>query len=179
VLGTSVEWSAFIPIAALVFTVLSFWWIYLRRGRLRSSAPDRYAGILTDRRVLIRFPVVMFNSGAASIVVDDLRLLVDGRTLDWENTRRSFRPVENDVEDLAAPFAIAGRTARQMFVEFGESGDAWQPESRHAYRMQIEWKDGQHWRVLVEFDWWAPSENRSMYIAHRNAPGGPEESTAA
>lgn len=44
------DWSDFVPVGALVFTVASFWWIYLRRGRLKATPPHVYSSSPLRRR---------------------------------------------------------------------------------------------------------------------------------
>jgi hypothetical protein len=55
--------SIVIAVAALLFTVGSFWWLN-RRGRLVGAAPDAYAIANPPHDLLIRFPLAIFNTGA-------------------------------------------------------------------------------------------------------------------
>jgi hypothetical protein len=174
-LGASAEWSDFVPVAALLFTVASFWWIYVRRGRLRASEPWPYAGIFTGSTVRLRLPLAVYNTGAASIILDNLRLHLDGFELEWRTLRRTLRPQADHVLDYGSLFVVEGRTARQLFVEFGDDGGAWQPADEGPQRAVVDWHDGRRWKQLIEFTWWPPAENRGVYIAHRNARGGPED----
>lgn len=164
----------FVPVGALVFTVASFWWIYLRRGRLRLTTPDTYASSLTAAKVRVRFPLVIFNTGAAAIVIGNLRLIVDNHELEWISVRRSVRTFSDDFVDFAAPFAIAGREASRVIAEFGDDQPPWVPELGRSYRVRIDRKVGDRWKRLGEFDWWTPAKDPGPYIGHRNAPtGGP------
>lgn len=169
-LATSLDWTDLVPVGALVFTVASFWWIYLRRGRLRATPPHVYASSTTSAKVRIRLPLVIFNTGAAAIVVEDLRLVVDGHELEWISLRRTIRPMTDDVLDFAAPFAIAGREARQIFAEFGQAPAPLVPELGASYPARIDRKIGGKWKPLLEFEWWAPKNDPGPYIAHRNSP---------
>ncbi len=169
----AVEWTDFLSVGALVFTVASFWWIYLRRGPLKVTTPDTYASAVTESQLRLRFPLVIFNTGAATVVVENLRLVVEGQELEWITLRRSLRPTSKDVLDFAAPFTIEGRKARELFAEFGEAAPSWRPDLGCSYPMRIERKVGAQWKPLLEFDWWAPQNDLEAYTAHRNTP--PEE----
>jgi hypothetical protein len=57
---------------ALVFTVASFWWIQVRRGRIQTYAPHSFAAAVTTDMIRIRLPLVFYNTGARAIVVQNL-----------------------------------------------------------------------------------------------------------
>ena len=170
-LATDIDWTDFVPVGALVFTVASFWWIWLRRGRLTAAPPHTYASAATSTQLRIRFPLVIYNTGARALIVENLRLVVEGHDFEWISVRRTVRPMPDDVLDFAAPFSIAGREARQVFAEFGADPPPWQPELEASYVAKIERKSDGRWKTLVEFTWWAPKNDPGSYIAHRNAPG--------
>jgi hypothetical protein len=170
-LAADVGWVAVVPVGALVFTVASFWWIWLRLGRLTVAPPDTYASAVTGAQLRIRFPLVIYNTGARAIIVENLRLVVEGHDLEWISVRRTIRPMPDDILDFAAPFPIAGREARQIFVEFGEDPPPWRPELGASYAVKIERKIGDRWKALAEFTWWAPKNDLGSYIAHRSPPG--------
>lgn len=167
------EWSDFVPLCALFFTVASFWWIYLRRGRLRASEPSTFVSVDHGPTLRIRFPIVIFNTGAAGIVVDDLRVLIEGHELDWRKSFQSLQPIEDQPFTLAAPYVIPGRQASQVLAEFGADRLAWHPTPDTAHALRIERKEGARWKPLLAFDWWAPGENvGGYYTGHRNVQGG-------
>lgn len=171
VLAADVDWTDFVPVSAVVLTLASFWWIWLRRGQLTVAPPHSYASTVSGAQLRIRFPLVIYNTGARAIIVENLRLVVEGHVLEWISLRRTIRPMPDDVLDFAAPFPVAGREARQVFVEFGEDAPPWRPELGASYSVKIERKTGDRWKTLVEFTWWAPKNDPGPYIAHRNAPG--------
>ncbi|WP_116998433.1 hypothetical protein [Desertimonas flava] len=174
-LAVVTHWSHFVPVLALVFTVASFWWIYVRRGKLKTFAPNGYGSVFLAKQARLRFPLVLTNTGAPSIAVEDLRAVVDGNVLEWLTTRATLRPEAGDRLDLAKPFAVAGRSAVQLVPEFGQSGEgAWQPGDGPCV-MRLEWRDRGRWRELLTFQWWPPASNRGAYIAHRNAPNAEQE----
>lgn len=171
VLAADVEWTDLLPIGALVFTVASFWWIWLRRGRLTVAPPHTYSSAVTTTQLRIRFPLVIYNTGARAITVENLRLVIEGHEFEWISVRRTVRPMPDDVIDFAAPFPVAGREARQIFVEFGEEQPQWRPDIDASYSARIDRKHGDKWKALAEFTWWAPKNDLGSYITHRNASG--------
>jgi hypothetical protein len=80
-----------VAVCALLFTVGSFWWLYLRRGKLVVATPQTYAAFLEERRLILLFPLVFYNTGARDYVVRDLRVRFGdesgGVPLDWERVR--------------------------------------------------------------------------------------------
>lgn len=80
--------SLVISVFALLFTVGSFWWIQVRRGRLHCYAPNSYAGAFTPADLLLSLPLVLHNTGAAPIVVLDFRLRLSKTERQFTQTRR-------------------------------------------------------------------------------------------
>jgi hypothetical protein len=159
-----------LPVIALLFTMASFWWIWLRPGRLHSFAPQTFASVEHQGGVLVRFPLVLHNTGATPVVVEHLRLVINDRPVDWTSIRRSVRPLEGDLLDNAAPFAVPGRSARELHAEFRDEAGGWLPEPGCGYPVTLEWLTKGKWRRLVAFTWWAPARNQRAYIVHWNRP---------
>jgi hypothetical protein len=164
-----------IPVLALIFTAAVFWWVFMRRGRLATAAPDTYA-TPPGPTLRLRFPFVLLNTGAVPIVVADLRLIVDGsHEFHWSSVRKKVSPSMDDFLDAAAPFAVKGRDAVQVFVEFGQVPPEWRPDPAKVYPIRLESKDHHgRWRPVIEFDWWAPirADLMTATVAHRNASSG-------
>jgi hypothetical protein len=166
--------AAAVSVLALIFAVASFWWLNARTGTLTVARPQTYA---FTNRPRLRLPLVFFNTGAKALIVNDLRLIIEGRSerpaLGWITTRSLLRPEPNDDFAFATPFAVAGRGTREMVAEFGDD-EAWSPApgSRHRLRLQAQVHPSQRWRDLTALDWWAPpsAEIMKRYIAHRNEP---------
>lgn len=113
-----------ISILALIFTVLSFWWMNWRTGHLHVSGPRSYAakGAL-DGRLILRFPFVFFNDGPMPIIIQNLRLIFveenDGRPLKFAATVKKIRTSDEDQErDFAVQFPVRGREALPLICEF-------------------------------------------------------------
>lgn len=171
--------SLAVAVFALAFTVASFWWLHAREGSLRAARPRAYA---FGGAVRLRFPLALFNDGAKALIVDDLQVVLDDQPaedpLPWASTRRTLRPTANDVEDFPTPFAIQGRSTKELVAEFGDDR-GWRPSpgSKHRLELQAMIHPAEEWVELVTFDWWAPPTEDAMshYIVHRNEHSRPAE----
>jgi len=112
----------------------------------------------------------------AGLDVADLRLIVDRvHEFHWSSVRKKVSPSMDDFIDAAAPFAVKGRDAVQVFAEFGQVPPEWRPEPGQAYPVVVEVKDQRgRWTPAVAFEWWAPvrADLMTATVAHRNAAAG-------
>jgi hypothetical protein len=157
-----------VAICALFFTVASFWMLNARPGRLKSYEPHSFAAILRGP-TRIRLPLVIHNTGALPIIVQSLRLrLASGAELTWITTRSQLKPTSDDNPQFASVFHVPGRTAQQIFVEFGQE-DALEVRD---YDVQIEVKVGHKnkWTSLVAFTLYTEQANEPAYITYSNDP---------
>ncbi|MEO3857809.1 hypothetical protein ABGB08_23095 [Acrocarpospora sp. B8E8] len=169
--------AAFISLLALAFTIGSFWWLHARQGRLQAFEPHTFAGSF-KKNLAIRIPLILFNTGAKPIVVQDLRMrfLDEPGTvlpLPWRNTRSRFDPGKGDYKDLPAVFAVEGRKALELIADFGTPfGEfAFEPKEQ---RVEIEAKLGHHdgWMPLLTFTLHLENvTDPGIYLAYSNDPG--------
>jgi hypothetical protein len=167
-----------VAICALIFTVASFWWLNARQGRLKSFEPHTFAATITLNMIRLRLPLVFHNTGAVPIIVQNLRIRFStepapiGTTLPWVATRSQIKPDSDDGHAFPAVFSVAGRTAQQIFVEFGASSFGF-VLGADDYPVQIEAKLGhsKDWQFLVGFVFraWHISDPTS-YITYENTP---------
>ncbi|MCA1603002.1 MAG: hypothetical protein LC776_15665 [Acidobacteria bacterium] len=170
--------AAVVAACALLFTVASFWWLHARRGRLESYEPHTYAAAITQEKVRLRFPLVLYNTGAIPIVVQNLRLrfpgeLASAQPLLWIVSWPQIKPDKDDQYSFRAVFSVAGRTVHQMFPEFGASSLGFTLEARD-YPAVIEAKLGhkKEWRPLLKFTFRASHiVDPAHYITYDNTPG--------
>ncbi|ANO50064.1 hypothetical protein [Woeseia oceani] len=72
-----------VSVLALVFAVLGFWWMNWRPGKLNVGNIRLFAagkateGSESHNVVIVTLPLILWNSGARPLVVDDLRLVPD------------------------------------------------------------------------------------------------------
>ncbi|GAB3862611.1 hypothetical protein GCM10029963_69240 [Micromonospora andamanensis] len=122
--------SLAVAILALIFTVASFWWIQVRRGRLRCYTSHVYSGSFSPSKLVLVVPLVLHNPAPSPLIVTDLRLRIDiseGRPgsylaefpmkLRWIASHTAVYP-KNETRTFAAPFAVDGRKAVERFIEF-------------------------------------------------------------
>jgi hypothetical protein len=165
-----------VSMCALSFTVGSFWWLHARTGSVAAARPGMYALIATNDRVRLRLPLVLHNSGAKALIVDDLQLVAAGLDppLRWITTRSSLRPKSDDGHEFATPFAIQGRGTREVVAEFGDDL-RWSPAPASCHRLCLQARvhPSAGWETILTFEWWAPpaAAARAQYIAYRNEPG--------
>ena len=179
--SSSVEWlvPTFVAILALLFTVASFWWMNARRGRLVSYAPHSFAGANpVGSSSLIRLPLVLYNTGATPIVVQDLRLVLesaDGSSdlvLPWAIERAELKPHKDDGHQMPAVFSVGGRTADRRFIEFALDRDN-PPLQLRAYVARAEARIGRRegWTQIVSFVLYADQIIRpEQFLSYRNGP---------
>jgi hypothetical protein len=74
--------SVVISSLALAFTLLSFWWMNWRKGKLSVAELQHFAAgkAITSpgdcpNTIIIGLPLVIFNTGASPVVVESLRLV--------------------------------------------------------------------------------------------------------
>jgi hypothetical protein len=144
-----------VSLMALMFTVLSFWWLNARPGRLRSYEPTTWAAFVDRERSAIRLPLVLHNTGAATLVVIGLRLrfVEGGEMMAWEWTRTRVDPTADDIEGASAPFSIPGGKTRELVPEFRGGFPGIVPEQR-AYPVMVEARSSlsDHWQNILSFD---------------------------
>ena len=173
--------ASIVAICALLFTVASFWWLNARRGHLKTFEPHTFAATITPQLVRIRLPLLLHNTGAAPIIVQNLSVSFLGEqgsvSLPWVATRLQIKPDSNEPHAFPAVFSVDGRTTQQMFVEFGAPTLGFALEARD-YRVRIDAKLG-HKRArqgLTTFSFQAGQiVSPDSFITYENAPGSLSE----
>lgn len=100
---------------ALLFTIVSFWWMNWRRGKLIVGAPRSFAAKGSQQgNLIITLPLVFYNNGASAIVVQNLRLLLlhedsDSRPLFFNATLEKL--LIDEGRAFATQFPVRGREA--------------------------------------------------------------------
>jgi len=109
------DWDLWVPIivsiAALLFAILSFWWMHWRTGNLIISTPFSYrAAKMPDGGLAIDLPFHFYNNGAAPIIVENLYLKIHYQDI---HIPLFFNNTRDSVDDLklktATQFVISGR----------------------------------------------------------------------
>ncbi|MFF0760599.1 hypothetical protein ACFYWH_11215 [Streptomyces sp. NPDC003737] len=169
--------AAVVAGCALVFTVASFWWLNARQGKLKSYEPHSFAGVATQQLTVVRLPLVFYNTGPKPIVVQNLQLRFPDEPdsllpLPWRNSWAQLRPVSEDHAAMPAVFAVEGRKAEQLFIEFGAPFPGFIPQARD-YTIALEATLGHRkgWRPLLTFTLRMSNMiSPSQYITYSNSP---------
>lgn len=109
-----------VSLMALLFAVISFWWMNVRRGHLAVATPRQFAAWLRPEKSILLLPLGLWNDGPVPYVVTDLRLRVsaDRRWWIWPRTRTAVQPSSSAPPSMAEPFVVPGRDASLIFAEF-------------------------------------------------------------
>ncbi|MEU2491035.1 hypothetical protein [Streptomyces sp. NPDC007883] len=155
--SSSLSAASVVSVSALVFTVASFWWLNARQGRLETWEPHSFAAICHGSMVRLRLPLVLHNTGAKPIVVQDLMLSFPDEPashlpLLWTSSPSRLQPGPDEEPKLPAGFVVGGREAKQLFIEFEAPFTGLVPEARD-YKVRIQARVGHRkgWRSLLTF----------------------------
>ena len=175
---------ALVSVLALGFTVASFWWLYARRGHIRStSTPTDFALLTTFAVFSLRIPVTFRNTGARGIAVRNMRLwfldLKHPLEVPWRSTKKQLQPWHDDQSfGPPAPFIIGGREAHVLVAEFATPlpGFVLAP-GKHSVRVDVD-DDSQKqnaWRELMRFDLHVPPPPADLgkYLVYSNRVDDP------
>jgi hypothetical protein len=118
--------SLVVAIAALVFTIASFWYIHLFPGKLSGIPPHLFAGHASASKGLLRLPIVIFNSGANAKAVTRMKLTLESGSekdlMPPQAVRSRLEPREDDREDYFHAFVVPGRSVVTKYVDFQSVG---------------------------------------------------------
>lgn len=97
---------------------------------------------MKEDETILRFPLIFHNTGAGPIVIQDIRLQLPRESdqigsFAWRTSRSQIQPTNNETAELPASFAIAGRVAKQTFIEFAGVFPSVSPEPR-GYSLSVE-----------------------------------------
>lgn len=147
-----------ISIAALAFTIVSFWWMNWHKGKLIVGPPRSFALASPgeDQILIVQLPLVFYNNGAATQVVQNLRM-----TLEQNGKKSSILDFNNTVSDLASggdrqwakQFAIEGRKAYSSIFVFQRTPGKFVPSlGKCTARLEVKLYDDMEWMTLLVFD---------------------------
>ncbi|MFC7220517.1 hypothetical protein ACFQLX_20485 [Streptomyces polyrhachis] len=154
---TAMTPAAIVAGCALVFTVVTFWLLNAYQGNLKSWEPQSFSAAITSSLARLRLPLVLYNTGAKPIVILDLRVTFpDGGqsvgTLQWQAACTQLRPKQGEDRNMKSSFAISGRAAEQVFIEFGADFPAFIPEVRdYVARVEVKVGHKEGWQTLIDF----------------------------
>jgi hypothetical protein len=171
-----------IAAAALLFTIGSFWWINVRRGRLRLVGQPRSFALSTMGGLHLTIPLALYNSGPTPVWALNLQLRFSGAGLPAEvpfvATRPGVNPRAGDDRPLATQVVLAGRESRVICCEFIAhpfsaslaAGDVTALVRAFEARSwgKSQWRDLGSFPLRITAD---VVQKQGQYIAHDNYPG--------
>ena len=150
--------SMLISFFALFFTIFSFWWMNWRRGKIIAGPPRSFAATSNgeDGLFIIQLPLVFYNDGAASQVIQNLRL-----TIIQNENRSTILYFNNTVPDLvndknrkwARQFAVEGRKSySSVFVFQRKPGNFIFQKGKCQVILEGKLNNDEKWEELLTFD---------------------------
>lgn len=147
--------SIAISVMALVFSIASFWWLQARRGRLTISRIPAFSGYFdSDKRLNLRLPILLYNTGARTRLVDELRLVFpcwEEEVAYWQTSHPTLRPqsAAEDTTDFASPYPISGLHAEIKFIKFSYAVGRALPEPKSTHcRIEARLDGSSTWTVV-------------------------------
>jgi hypothetical protein len=166
--------AVLIAAMALVFSVASFWWLNARRGKLIVTPPHAFVIAGDGSTVLVlRFPLVVYNTGAKATVVRDIQCRFSSDTgqvlpLPWRGTYSLLPGGPESIREYPTAFAIPPRDAVPLNVEVGGPfpGLAVEPGKTYSVRIEILPTHRNVWRPVVTFDLAVPQKPWHLLAVH-------------
>lgn len=149
--------AVLISLMALAFTVLSFWWLNARTGKLIVYSVMTFAGFITAEKLVLQIPVVVHNTGAKPRVIRALRLEgVDQAGnmfgMEAQTFHATLRPGDEMV-DFVHAYSISGRSVVTMYVRFSpQDVPLLVPDQSTKLVLQAQVDEQDRWVVLKTLD---------------------------
>lgn len=166
-----------ISVLALLFAVISFWWMNWRIGRLIVGAPRSYAAIGSlDEQMVLEFPFVFFNDGPMPIIVQNLRIVFSNETQSHPLgfTATVKRLGRDEDRSVATQFPVRGREALYLICEFQrEPGSMLFAVGSYPVELHAQLGNETRWKSICHFTIDVSAQDlRSInkaFIVHDNA----------
>lgn len=147
--------EAYIALAALIFSVTTFAWVYLWKGRLSVEFPRRMAfSTGLGGRLVAELPLTFRNTGVAPVVIHDLRLILRQSPtppLHFAATNKTFGELEGEGRAFATPFTVIGRSTLSLNCEFQrQPGMVFDARTYH-FSVQAQVGQQEEWQELTAF----------------------------
>ena len=160
---------------ALLFTVGSFYWLQARKGRLKLYPVITFSGMVNERRIALRMPIIIYNTGARPRVISAIRLRWQGDReflLECHTFRKTIDPKPEDTEDYAHPYVVPGRSVVTKYAHFMADGFARHLSDKPSiYDVEVMLDDDTAWKVLGPVLLHTEIMNNRSYVTYSNNPG--------
>jgi len=110
-----------VTIAALGFTIASFWYLNARAGKLEIVGEPRSYSFAAADKLILNLPLVFTNARPAATVAINVRLCIDAAgfpsTVPFVATHEGVKPAK-ETRRMATSLVIQGRETRVVCCEF-------------------------------------------------------------
>ncbi|AOT05774.1 hypothetical protein [Arthrobacter sp. U41] len=136
-----------------------------------------FSGYWNKSRLVLRLPVILFNSGARPRVITALRLVTTddkGKriVLECHSFRKTIDPTSEDMEDMAHAYAIPARQVVTKHAHFAvDSLPVFNQAEPASFQVQALVDDSTNWRKVGDVMVHVEIIYTSSYITYSNNPG--------
>lgn len=159
-----------IAILALLFSVISFWWTHWRRGKIIVSFPVKFGINYTksNSKLIIELPLVFYNTGAATIIINNLRLnILDANNqIKYLHFNNTFDDLENNNgRQWGFSFSIEGRKTFSKVFVFMKTGIQFKiPDDKIDYNLELQKNNKYSWVSILKGKLETPKlHHKTMY----------------
>jgi hypothetical protein len=135
--------------------VFNFYWIHLRRGKLVISPPIKFGLHCArgQRKLVIGLPLVFYNGGATTMIVNNLRVRIDGHGtsfyLHFNDTRKDVDSGQRD--QWGYTFTVEARKAiENVFVFMNNDIDYELPTAAVEYSLEAQLNQSTKWKEVIQ-----------------------------
>jgi hypothetical protein len=152
-----------VAVASVLFTILSFWLLNIKRGRLECAAPKLLAvsaGSSGGRQTFqIRLPLALLNLGGPAWLIDNVRMTVARANqapvvLDWVFVVEKLMDQQQETS-LPVPLVVKSRDAAVVLVEVKAMQTFSFSPGEHTFTLEVR---------AVHDGGWHPCFRRSLAI---------------
>ncbi|MHA1400665.1 MAG: hypothetical protein ACTSQE_09985 [Candidatus Heimdallarchaeaceae archaeon] len=132
--------SLIISIVALLISILSFYYIHMRKGKLIFAKPHLYYLYKCDNHFIITFPVNITNTGAVVHTIDFLLGIVTSETNDnvfefpMSKNLDGLLPSDEKKAPYINSFEVSPRSSQTKLISF-ESEVSYLPDGEYAFEL--------------------------------------------
>jgi hypothetical protein len=159
-----------VSLLALELTLVTFWWINLRKGRIVAPKPRSFSicGGGTTGKIVMRVPLVFYNTGAIPIIVHNLRVNIletNGEPLIFGSTVFSIEK-DGKPEDckFATQFPIGGRNTFDIVCQFTRRQGIEFKNGIYNFAIEAQIADREKWIELCRFSF----DVKGRYLSNIN-----------
>ncbi|MFE4545648.1 hypothetical protein [Arthrobacter sp. NPDC056727] len=136
-----------------------------------------FSGYWKKSRLVLRLPVILFNSGARPRVITALRLVTTDKegkkvVLECQSFRKTVDPTPDDMEDMAHAYAVPARQVVTKHAHFAvDSLPVFNQVGPTPFQVQALVDAGTRWRELGDVAVHVEIMHTPSYITYSNNPG--------